>query len=60
MIVEAGFSLSKKIHLFNLSDIFFRVKVINEMARVSSHGPGIFRKTLKDVHVNGICLLLHA
>ncbi|KAG2632498.1 hypothetical protein PVAP13_2NG110700 [Panicum virgatum] len=31
----------------------FTNRVINEMARVSSHGPGIFRKTLKDVHVNG-------
>ncbi|RLN35131.1 hypothetical protein C2845_PM03G23030 [Panicum miliaceum] len=31
----------------------FTNQVINEMVRVSSHGPGIFRKTLKDVHVNG-------
>ncbi|PUZ68962.1 hypothetical protein GQ55_2G070600 [Panicum hallii var. hallii] len=31
----------------------FTNQVINEMLRVSSHGPGILRKTLKDVHVNG-------
>ncbi|OEL33837.1 Cytochrome P450 87A3 [Dichanthelium oligosanthes] len=33
--------------------------VINEIIRVSSNGPGIFRKTLTDVQVNGIYLLLH-
>ncbi|WVZ62585.1 hypothetical protein U9M48_012320, partial [Paspalum notatum var. saurae] len=30
----------------------FTNQVINEIARISSHGPGIFRKTLKDVQVN--------
>ncbi|KAL6843456.1 hypothetical protein ACP4OV_026778 [Aristida adscensionis] len=31
----------------------FTTQVINEIARLSSNGPGIFRKTMKDVQVNG-------
>ncbi|CAD6226125.1 unnamed protein product [Miscanthus lutarioriparius] len=31
----------------------FTNQVINEIVRATSHAPGIFRKTLKDVQVNG-------
>lgn len=36
---------------------FFNMKVVNELTRISNVTPGIFRKTLTDVQVNGILLI---
>jgi len=35
------------------------MKVINELTRMSNVTPGIFRKTLTDVQVNGILIQLY-
>jgi len=37
----------------------FCMKVVNELTRMSNATPGVFRKTMTDVQVNGIfCLKL--
>lgn len=39
--------------LFKLIGLFDSMKVMNEITRVGNVAPGIFRKSLKDVQVNG-------
>ncbi|KAL6897297.1 hypothetical protein ACP4OV_006993 [Aristida adscensionis] len=52
-ILENRHDTNSKITWEEYKSMKFTSQVINEIARLSSHSLGIFRKTLKDVEVNG-------